>query len=103
MVRDAGCCATRAVEPGSGRVSGARTLESPRWPLASLASAAARMPHEQPAGDCGPYMRTVRLALRRPGTTLALAALLLVAVVVAYGKFGRGVEFFPKVEPDYGL
>ena len=28
----------RADEPGSGRVSGARTLESPRWPLASLAS-----------------------------------------------------------------
>src|SRR5262245_49718787 len=29
-----------ADEPGSGRVSGAGTLESPRWPLASLASAA---------------------------------------------------------------
>ena len=33
--------AARADEPGSGRVSGARTLEWPRWPLASLASAAA--------------------------------------------------------------
>src|SRR5712691_9120540 len=30
----------RADEPGSGRVSGARILEWPRWPLASLASAA---------------------------------------------------------------
>jgi peptidylprolyl isomerase len=30
----------RADEPGSGRVSGARTIESPRWPLAPLASAA---------------------------------------------------------------
>ena len=30
----------RADEPGSGRVSGTRTLESPRWPLAPLASAA---------------------------------------------------------------
>ena len=29
-------------------------------------------------------------------------ALLLVAVPVAYGKFGSGVEFFPNVEPDYG-
>ena len=54
------------------------------------------------SSDRGPYMRTVRLALRHPGTTLALAAFLLVAVQVAYGKFGRGVEFFPKVEPDYG-
>src|SRR5712675_2466117 len=52
--------------------------------------------------DRGPYMRTVRLALRHPGTTLALALALLVVVQMAYGKFGRGVEFFPKVEPDYG-
>jgi Acetyltransferase (GNAT) domain/Acetyltransferase (GNAT) family len=36
--------AARADEPGSGRVSGARTIESPRWPLASLASAAAAPP-----------------------------------------------------------
>ena len=50
----------------------------------------------------GPYMRTVRLALRHPGTTLALAAFLLFAVQTAYGKLGRGVEFFPAVEPDYG-
>jgi multidrug efflux pump len=86
---------------GKAPRAGARTLRSPRWPLASLASAAA-VPHDDRGGDRGPYMRTVRLALRYPGTTLALAALLLLAVQVAYGKFGRGVEFFPKVEPDYG-
>ena len=50
----------------------------------------------------GPYLRTVRLALRHPGATLALAACLLVVVQLAYGRFGRGVEFFPNVEPDYG-
>src|SRR5438874_453689 len=50
----------------------------------------------------GPYMRTVRLALRHPGMTLALAACLLIVVQLAYGRFGRGVEFFPNVEPDYG-
>src|SRR2546426_9741769 len=104
--------AARADEPGSGRVSPARsrassdalcarTVKLPRWPLAWLASAAATT-HDERAKDRGPYMRTVRLALRHPGLTLALAALLLVAVQVAYGKFGRGVEFFPKVEPDYG-
>jgi len=104
--------AERADEPGSGRVSPARsrassdalcarTVKLPRWPLAWLASAAAT-PHDERAKDRGPYMRTVRVALRYPGLTLALAALLLVAVQVAYGKFGRGVEFFPKVEPDYG-
>jgi hypothetical protein len=31
---------SRADEPGSGQVSGARTKDLPRWPLASLASAA---------------------------------------------------------------
>jgi multidrug efflux pump len=57
---------------------------------------------DEHVSDRGPYMRTVRLALRHPGTTLALAAVLLVVVQLAYGKFGRGVEFFPNVEPDYG-
>ncbi len=58
--------------------------------------------HDERSADSGLYMRTVRLALRHPGSTLALAALLLVAVQVVYGKYGHGVEFFPKVEPDYG-
>jgi multidrug efflux pump len=52
--------------------------------------------------DRGLYIRAVRLALRHPGATLALAGFLLVAVQVAYGKFGHGVEFFPNIEPDYG-
>src|SRR5262245_19340499 len=95
-----GKASPRADEPGSGRVSGARTKKLPRWPLASLASAA--VPHDDRVRESGPYMRAVRLALRHPGSTLALAAFLLVAVQMAYGKFGRGVEFFPTVEPDYG-
>src|SRR6187402_2502766 len=70
--------------------------------LGALLGKAAPVPHDDRARDTGPYMRTVRLALRRPGMTLTLAALLLVAVQVGYGKFGRGVEFFPSVEPDYG-
>jgi multidrug efflux pump len=78
--------------------------------LGALLGKAARHPHhgrgEDLAGgqveDRGPYMRTVRLALRHPGMTLALAACLLIVVQLAYGKFGRGVEFFPSVEPDYG-
>jgi multidrug efflux pump len=76
--------------------------------LGSLLGKAAAVPHDERAAreglhKDGPYMRTVRLAISHPGTTLALAAFLLVAVQVAYGKFGSGVEFFPNVEPDYGL
>ncbi len=70
--------------------------------LGALLGKAAPVAHDDRAKDTGPYMRTVKLALRRPGMTMALAALLLVVVQVAYGKFGRGVEFFPNVEPDYG-
>src|ERR1700731_1828396 len=76
--------------------------------LGALLGKAARHPAgasgagDEHVSDRGPYMRTVRLALRHPGTTLALAAVLLVVVQLAYGKFGRGVEFVPSVEPDYG-
>ena len=33
---------------------------------------------------------------------MLLALALLIGVQMAYGKLGKGVEFFPKVEPDYG-
>jgi multidrug efflux pump len=70
--------------------------------LGALLGRAATVPQDDRARDSGPYMRTVEFALRHPGTTLALAAFLLFAVQAAYGKFGHGVEFFPKVEPDFG-
>jgi multidrug efflux pump len=70
--------------------------------LGALLGKAAPVPHDERVRERGPYMRAVRLALRHPGSTLALAAFLLVSVQMAYGKLGRGVEFFPSVEPDYG-
>lgn len=51
----------------------------------------------------GLYMRLVGRAVRHPAWVLAVAIALLVAVPVAYGRYGSGVEFFPNVEPDYGL
>jgi multidrug efflux pump len=70
--------------------------------LGALLGKAAPVRHEERVHKDGLYMRIVRMALRHPGTTLALAAFLLIAVQTAYGKFGHGVEFFPKVEPDFG-
>jgi multidrug efflux pump len=70
--------------------------------LGALLGKAAPVPHDERVSERGPYMRTVKLALRHPGTTLALAAFLLFAVQTAYSKLGHGVEFFPSVEPDYG-
>jgi multidrug efflux pump len=70
--------------------------------LGALLGKAAPTGHDERARADGLYMRTVRLALRCPGATLAISALVLVLVQVGYGKLGRGVEFFPNVEPDFG-
>ncbi|MFZ1813044.1 MAG: efflux RND transporter permease subunit [Rhizobiaceae bacterium] len=55
-----------------------------------------------PARD-GAYMWIVHKAVKHPFMVLFLGVGLLVAVPVVYGKIGKGVEFFPDVEPDYGL
>ncbi|MEZ5792479.1 MAG: efflux RND transporter permease subunit [Nitratireductor sp.] len=57
---------------------------------------------EGPAKD-GIYMWVVGKAVKHPFIVLTLGIGLLVAVPVAYGKYGNGAEFFPDVEPDYGL
>src|SRR6186997_1767517 len=57
--------------------------------LGALLGRAATVPHDERAKDRGPYMRAVQVALRHPGMTLALTALLLVVVQVGYGKLGR--------------
>lgn len=71
--------------------------------LGALLGRAAIVPHDERAADRGFYMRVVRLALGRPLATLGLTMALLVAVVQVYGRFGNGVEFFPDVEPEFGL
>ncbi|CAM5484452.1 multidrug efflux pump subunit AcrB [Aquamicrobium terrae] len=59
--------------------------------------------HEEGEHRDGWYMAVVKQAVRFPVTVLVLTVALLVGVVMAYGKWGAGVEFFPNVEPDYGL
>jgi multidrug efflux pump len=63
----------------------------------------ASAPKNESVADRGFYMRGVKLALARPLATLGLTALLLVGVVQTYASFGNGVEFFPDIEPDFGL
>ncbi len=59
--------------------------------------------HHDVAPREGPYIKTVRLAVRHPGITLLLAFAMLIGVPVLYGQVGKGVEFFPSVEPDQGV
>ena len=71
--------------------------------LGALLGKAADHPHDDRAREKGLYMRLVRFCVQHPGLTLAAAFFMLVAVIKAYGVFGKGVEFFPNVEPDYGI
>ena len=51
----------------------------------------------------GLYMAVVKKAVHYPVTALLLTVALLSGGFYAYVKYGNGVEFFPTVEPDYGL
>lgn len=51
----------------------------------------------------GAYMWVVAKAVRHPFIVLFLALGVLGAVPYAYVKYGSGVEFFPDVEPEFGL
>ncbi|APX10576.1 efflux RND transporter permease subunit [Tateyamaria omphalii] len=52
-------------------------------------------------GATGAYVRVLEWAILRPGTTLLCAVGLLVATFAAYAEFGRGVSFFPEIEPEF--
>jgi multidrug efflux pump len=51
----------------------------------------------------GAYMWVVGKAVRHPWIMLTLAISLLGAVPYAYVHYGKGVIFFPDVEPEFGL
>ncbi len=52
-------------------------------------------------GFTGGYVRILEQAILRPGTTLLLALVLLLGGFSLYGQFGKGITFFPSVEPDF--
>ncbi len=54
-------------------------------------------------GFIGLYVRVLSGALRRPGLVVLAAGLVLVGIWWAYANFGRGIEFFPEVEPDVAM
>lgn len=51
-------------------------------------------------GFTGIYARVLDFTLRRPGKVVLAAVALLVGSQVLYGAFGRGIEFFPNIEPE---
>ncbi|PWR19715.1 efflux RND transporter permease subunit [Zavarzinia compransoris] len=54
-------------------------------------------------GFTGWYSRTLERALHHPGKILLGCVGLLIALQVAYGAQGKGVQFFPEVEPERAI
>lgn len=46
------------------------------------------------------YFNLLSFALIRPGRTILMIFSLLIIIGVLFGFFGKGVEFFPKIEPE---
>lgn len=53
-------------------------------------------------GGLGWYLGLLRWCVRRPVLIVGLGVMMLLGSWTAYGMFGRGVEFFPDVEPEQG-
>jgi len=51
-------------------------------------------------GITGIYAKILRVAVQSPGVIFLGSIVMMVSIVVAYGKYGAGVEFFTSVEPN---
>ncbi len=84
--------------PTLGGVVGRRAPDSD-YQVESL-SAAESGDLDRITGASRLYLGVVRVAVTHPVSVVLLAGVLLAGVYAAYGHFGRGVEFFPDVEPE---
>lgn len=55
---------------------------------------------DQLRGPLGAYVRALRVAIRHPVLMTLAAVAVVIGSWAAYGAYGRGVEFFPDVEPE---
>jgi multidrug efflux pump len=54
-------------------------------------------------GFTGAYVRFLRKSLQRPWLSVGAVTALLICVYVAFGVFGKGIEYFPDVEQPFGM
>ncbi|OOG24778.1 MFS transporter [Thioalkalivibrio denitrificans] len=85
--------------PTLGSLVGARDASRPAQ--VARIQAAERGDFEHIDGFTARYVRLLRVLVNRPGQTFSVAAILVVAAYAVYGQFGRGVDFFPHVEPRF--
>ena len=53
------------------------------------------------SGPAGGYYKTLAFMVRHPAKVLFLALVGIGSTYAAYGAFGKGVEFFPAIEPEF--
>ncbi|SDY35455.1 efflux RND transporter permease subunit [Citreimonas salinaria] len=85
--------------PVAGGVIGRRTPQS-----AQAKAALHHVEYGDPrrlTGISGAYVRLLHRAIVRPGATLLFAVALLLGAFGLYGQFGKGLTFFPSVEPEF--
>jgi len=56
---------------------------------------------DQATGFMAFYLNVLRIAMKAPFVILISVFVLLFVVQFAYSKFGKGVEFFPDIEPEF--
>ena len=54
-------------------------------------------------GIVGTYIKVLNKALLHPGKIILASVATLILVQFAYIVFGKGIEFFPDIEPDYAV
>ena len=54
-------------------------------------------------GFTGRYVRFLRASLSHPWRNVGLVTALLVAIYIGFATFGRGVEYFPEIEPPFAM
>ncbi|MFQ6024201.1 MAG: efflux RND transporter permease subunit [Acidiferrobacterales bacterium] len=84
--------------PTLGALIGRRAPDAARYTRTLVAAETGNL--DQIEGLTGAYIRALRWFLKHPGKVVLAAVALLAGVYTFYAHFGRGVEFFPKVEPE---
>lgn len=53
------------------------------------------------SGWTGKYIQFLKRSLHRPWLNVAAVSAILLVIMFAFGKFGKGVELFPEIEPEF--
>ena len=84
--------------PVLGAAIGRRDARDPKAAKALAAAETGSLKNIK--GFTGIYLSVLDFALRHPAKILVVAVIALIGAQVAYANYGRGIEFFPDIEPE---